>query len=70
MKHEAVQSSNIESIGYDGKSNTLGVKFKGGSEYHYHGISPGQYQDLRNAQSIGAHLHTHIKGAAHTVTKL
>lgn len=47
----AVKSSQIESIGHMG--DTLAVKFKGGSVYHYPGVTADQFADLQKAESIG-----------------
>lgn len=46
----AVKSSQIESIGHQG--DTLAVKFKSGGVYHYPGVTAGDYNALRNAESI------------------
>ena len=54
-----VKSDQIESIGHEG--NTLAVKFKSGGTYHYHGVSASQFADLQKAESLGSHLHKHIK---------
>jgi hypothetical protein len=61
-----VESSQIESIGHAG--DTLAVKFKSGGLYHYHGVSADQFQKLKSAKSVGAHLGAHIK-SAHKFTK-
>ena len=55
-----VKSGQIESIGHEG--NTLAVKFKSGGTYHYHGVSASQFAELQKAESMGSHLHKHIKG--------
>ena len=56
---QAIKSSQIESIGHHG--DTLAVKFKHGGEYRYHGVSADDFQKLQKAESIGSHLHKHIK---------
>lgn len=58
---KVVNSSNIESIDYNPESKTLSVKFKNGGSYQYHEVSPEAYQGLESAESIGKHLHSHIK---------
>jgi hypothetical protein len=52
MERHSVKSSNIKSIGYDGKTKTL-----------YADVSPEKHTALMSADSIGGYLHKHIKGA-------
>lgn len=59
MNYQSVKSSQIEAIGHEGK--TLGVKFKGGSEYHYFNVSAAQHGALMKAESIGSHFGKFIK---------
>jgi hypothetical protein len=47
----AVKSSQIESVGH--MDDTLAVKFKSGSTYHYPGVTAEQFADLHKADSIG-----------------
>ena len=55
-----VKSGQIAEIGHDG--DTLAVRFKhGGTLYHYHGVSPDDFAKLQKAESLGSHLHKHIK---------
>lgn len=70
MKMEPVKSSNISHVGYDPNAGVLGVKFKSGGEYHFHGITPEQHASLRGAPSLGSHLHHVIKPAAIKVVKV
>ena len=64
-----VKSSQIHSVGHCPVTNTLAVKFhNGGSVYHYEGVTAKQFEELHKADSIGAHLGKHIKGA-HKFTK-
>lgn len=67
MNHVPVQSSNIVSVAYDPLSLILEVQFKGteekpGSRYQYFGVLPVHHQQLMEAESIGKHFHSHIKG--------
>ena len=61
MDRETVESSNIESIGYDAGSGILEVEFKGGSVYQYRGIPQEMYDELREADSVGSFIHRRIK---------
>jgi hypothetical protein len=57
----AVKSGQIAEIGHDG--DTLAVRFKhGGTLYHYHGVSADDFSKFQKAESLGSHLHKHIKG--------
>lgn len=60
IEMKAVESSNIESVGYD--AQTLFVKFKDGNMYRYQDVPAGTYRDLMDSESIGGHFHAHIKG--------
>lgn len=61
MKMHSVKSSNIEAIGHDADSKTLHVRFKSGGLYAYHGVTTEQFAQLQSAESIGKHIHAHIK---------
>lgn len=69
IEHTPVTSSNLESAGYDPESHTLGVTFKGGSTYHYHGITPAQHADFQAASSKGSWVHQHLVKPKHPHTK-
>ena len=54
-----VKSGQISEIGHSG--DTLAVTFVNGGTYHYHGVSAAQFAELQKAESLGSHLHKHIK---------
>ena len=56
-----VKSSNIESVGHDADKSELHVRFKNGGTYVFPGITAAQHKNLLAADSIGSHLHKHIK---------
>jgi hypothetical protein len=56
-----VNSSNIESIGYDETEETVYVKFLNGSMYTYKGVPKHEFQNLLEAPSIGSYLHRNYK---------
>lgn len=62
-----VKSSNIAAIGHDSNTSELTVEFKNGGRYIYHGISADQHAALMKADSIGSHLHKHVKPKAKAV---
>ncbi len=55
-----VESSNIDSIGFE--DNTLEVKFKSGATYEYLGVPEEVYVEMMNAESKGRYLAQNIKG--------
>lgn len=60
--HVAVQSSNVQSVGYTEATLTLEVRYKSGGLYQYVGVTRDKYDALVNAESIGKHLHAQVKG--------
>ena len=62
-----VESSNIESIGYDQPGRTLHVKFKGSGLYKFGGVSEAEHKLLMAAPSKGKHFRQHIQGKYHPV---
>lgn len=62
MNRDHVQSSNIESIGYDSGRQTLEIEFLNGSIYQYFDIPQHIYDGLMGADSQGKFLAANIKG--------
>lgn len=64
---DAVESSQIHSIGYASAIQTLAIRFKdratGGptSLYHYSNVQQGDFNALAAAESKGKHFYAHIK---------
>lgn len=56
-----VQSSNIQSIGYDSDNCVLEVAFLSGGLYQYDGVPAYVYEELMSAASHGKYFATHIK---------
>jgi len=59
MKFRHVKSSNINELGHQG--DTLGVRFKNGSEYHYSNVPESIFNRLIKAASIGRTFNELIK---------
>lgn len=57
--YEAVSSSNVEAIAYEG--NDLYVKFLNGSEYKYFSVPLETFEALQSAPSVGKFLNSDIK---------
>ena len=60
MERQAVQSSNLQSIGYDEKTQTLEVEFIRGDVYQYTNVPQHVYDELMSAKSLGKYLNQHI----------
>lgn len=56
-----VQSSNIESVGYDKVDQEVYVRFLNGSVYVYRGVPLHDFEGLRDAPSVGSYLHRNFK---------
>ena len=61
MDRQSVKSSNISSIGYDAKSQTLEVEFRSGGIYQYFKVPVSIYNGLMKAPSHGSYFQQHIK---------
>lgn len=62
MQRQPVESSNVESVGYDEDSETLEVEFKNGAIYQYFDVPAHEFQCLIGADSVGKYLAGNIKG--------
>lgn len=63
MERQVVESSDLQSVGYDAATNILEISFNSGGVYQYHGVPASVYQALMNAASHGQYFHAHIKDA-------
>lgn len=61
-----VESSNIEAIAFDEKTQTICVKFIHGGIYSYIGANMEIYMNFRHAPSMGQYLHNVIKAFPYT----
>lgn len=57
MNRMSVKSSNIRTIGFDPKSNTLEVEFHKGSILQYPNVTNDEFRRLLAAKSIGSHFY-------------
>ena len=62
MIRQPVNSSNIDSVGYDPDKNILQIKFKSGGIYNYHDVPKRIYTTMIAAPSKGKYFHQEIKG--------
>lgn len=59
-----VESSQIQSAGYDPASQTMAVRFRGSNfVYHYKGVEPDVAKAFDEAESKGKFLGASIKGS-------
>lgn len=56
-----VDSSNVESVGYDEDEQILYVRFLTGATYIYKGVNNYEFEGLVSAPSVGSYLHRYIK---------
>lgn len=61
IKKIPVVSSNLVSVKYDPKHETLEIEFKRGAVWAYFGVSQETYTALTMTLSKGAFFHKHIK---------
>lgn len=62
MDRKRVDSSNIESIGYDSLSQTLEIEFQNGHIYQYFDVPEQIYLNLMAAGSHGKYFSASVKG--------
>ncbi|MCE9609884.1 MAG: KTSC domain-containing protein [Chthoniobacter sp.] len=60
MTLQAVLSSAIRAVGYDG--HTLTVEFHNSGRYDHPGVPYDVYEGLMNASSMGAYYNRYIRG--------
>lgn len=61
MQMTQVQSSNVDSVGYDATSQELQINFLNGSSYLYLNVPQHEYDNLLQAPSIGSHFNRYIR---------
>jgi len=61
MNREPVQSSNLNSVGYDPETKILEIEFHDGGVYLYFDVPTDIHQGLMSASSKGKFHHSFIK---------
>lgn len=61
MERKLVESSNLESIGYDKEKQWLEVQFKNGTMYRYFDVPEIVFFELGKAESVGKYFHANVK---------
>ena len=70
MEYVPVSSTTIEAVGFDPDTQTLGVSFRSGAEYHYYNVPAEFFEGLRTAASPGNYLDTYVKKAGYTYARV
>jgi KTSC domain len=70
MDYVSVSSTSVAAIGYESETNTLGVRFQNGGEYHYFGVPEDVFEALKSASSIGSYINEYIKKAGYPCSKV
>lgn len=70
MKRQAVNSSNLASVGYDAQTQTLEIEFNHGGVYQYYNVPKSIYDGLMNASSHGQYFDRNIKKAGYRYSKV
>ena len=60
LTHKKVNSTNIESVGYNEDKRTLEILFRGSGVYTYFDVSKNVYQELVTSDSVGTYFHQNI----------
>ncbi|NGX42287.1 MAG: hypothetical protein K940chlam7_00565 [Chlamydiae bacterium] len=63
MDRQTVPSSNLSSVGYDERTETLEIQFHNGSVFKYHDVPAETHGQLINARSVGSFFSTNIRNA-------
>jgi len=61
MQRHHVESSSINSVGYDPRASSLEIEFTGGDVYAYHDVPQETYERLITADSKGRFVNYEIK---------
>lgn len=70
LLRNSVESSNINSIGYDSKNEILEIEFNHGAVYQYFDVPENVYEALMNADSHGRYFDRNIKKAGCRFVKI
>jgi hypothetical protein len=61
MKRQEVDSSMLDSVGYDEKTKTLEVEFTSGGVYQYFDVEKEVFEKLMKADSLGSYFYHNIR---------
>jgi len=61
MRRRSVESSAVESVGYDAEAHTLEVEYAGGAVYRYLDVPPRVHEQLWQEASVGGYVNRRVK---------
>lgn len=70
MNRQAVDSSNLASVGYDAENQILEIEFNHGGVYQYYNVPKSIYGGLMNASSHGQYFDRKIEKAGYRYSKV
>lgn len=62
LNYTPVQSSNLREIAYDEATETLGVRFHNGGEYHYANVPQTVVDAMLASSSTGSYFSRNVRG--------
>ena len=62
MRKVAVESSNLDEVGYDEEREVMQVTFNNGRVYRYYQVPPAIFNSLLQADSKGSYFWENIRG--------
>lgn len=62
LNYSPVQSSNLREIAYDEATQTLGVRFHHGGEYHYADVPKPVVDAMLASSSTGSYFSRNVRG--------
>ena len=60
-----VDSGHLDGVQYNSMDRKMSVRFKNGSIYDVHGVTPEDHQEFMSADSPGEHYHAVFKNGYH-----
>lgn len=60
IKWKNIESSNLESIGYNSELKTMYISFKNNTMYKYYKVSESLFDSFSKAESKGKYAHKYI----------
>lgn len=61
MRRFKVESTTVDSVGYDAKAGILELEFCSGAVYQYLGVAAQEYREFLAAPSKGKYFNLHIR---------
>ena len=65
MQRTSVESSMIQSMGYDSSQELLEIEFASGAVWQYHDFPPDMWEEFQAADSLGRYFKDNIRDCFH-----